>query len=196
MAVGSPPALQRGADAVAAQLRSLRRGTGMTLKDVGAATGLSVSQISKLETGQARLTVDLALRFAGALGVPANAFFLGDGVGQPDEAPVLTRAGSGVRHSHKGLDFEVLGSGKRVKRALTWRVTVHGTSLEGCGGYRTHAGEEFLQVLSGVVTLYFERWPTATLNAGDSIVFDGETPHGYAALEGPAVALMSNSVAP
>lgn len=189
-------AARHRAEGVAARLREVRRGAGLTLKDVGAATGLSVSQVSKLETGRARLTVDLALRLAGALGVPANAFFLEAQAPAPGDPPVATRAGEGLRHRHRGIDFEVLGSEVRAKRMLTWRVTVHGTSLAATGGLRAHAGEEFVHVLSGRLALHFERWPTLTLTPGDSATFDGATLHGYAGEGGPAVALMSNSVAP
>ena len=181
---------------VAARLRDLRVGSGLTLRDVAASTDLSISQLSKLETGAARLTVDLALRIAGALKVPANAFFLQPNAEAHSSLPVLTRADQGVHHRLKGMDFEVLCGNAQGKRALNWRVTVYGKTLEACGGLRSHAGEEFLHVLSGELTVYFALAPSIKLGPGDSLVFDGPLAHGYAAKNEPAVAIMTNSVAP
>ncbi|MEM6712748.1 MAG: XRE family transcriptional regulator [Pseudomonadota bacterium] len=181
---------------VAARLRDLRIGSGLTLREVAAATDLSISQLSKLETGAARLTVDLALRMAGALKVPANAFFLQPNAETSSTQPVLTRADDGIRHRLKGMDFEVLCGSVAVKRALNWRVTIYGKTLEACGGLRSHAGQEFLHVLSGELTLYFALAPSIALGPGDSLVFEGPLAHGYAAKDGEAVAVMTNSVAP
>lgn len=179
---------------VASHIRNLRAGSGLTLREVAAETGLSISQISKLETGHARLTVDLALRLAGALRVPANAFFLEDDTLPSQQPPIVTREGDAIRHRLQGINFEVLCSGVQAKRALNWRVTVHGKTLEACGGLRSHAGEEFIHVLFGQLTVFFEADEPVVLKPGDSMVFDGPLKHGYAAPDGPAVAIMTNSV--
>lgn len=181
---------------VAARFRDIRIGSGLTLREVAAATGLSLSQVSKLETGAARLTVDLALRMSAALRVPANAFFLEPNSDPMAVDPVVTRADGGVRHRLKGIDFEVLCGDARGKRALNWRVTFRGKSLEECGGLRSHAGEEFLHILSGDLTVFFTSAKPVQLAPGDSLVFDGAAVHGYAAPGGPAVAIMTNSVVP
>ena len=194
--LGDAKAAPSRARNVAARLRDLRIGSGLTLREVAAATDLSISQLSKLETGAARLTVDLALRMAGALKVPANAFFLEPNAEPRSVLPVLTRADQGVHHRLKGMDFEVLCGSVEGKRALNWRVTVYGKTLEACGGLRSHVGEEFVHVLSGQLTLYFALAPSIELGPGDSLVFDGPLAHGYAAKTEPAVAIMTNSVAP
>ena len=191
-----PEAARSQADGVAAHIRELRVGAGLTLREVSAATGLSISQISKLETGRARLTVDLALRLAGALRVPANAFFLSHDDTRQKAPPVVTRAGEAVGHRLHGIDYEVLCGEAEGKRALNWRVTVYGASVGACGGQRSHAGEEFLHVLSVALELHVAESGPITLRPGDSIVFDGRLSHGYAAPDGPAVAIMTNSVIP
>ncbi|MEM9761698.1 MAG: XRE family transcriptional regulator [Pseudomonadota bacterium] len=189
-------AVRSQADEVAAHIRELRVGAGLTLREIREATGLSISQISKLETGRARLTVDIALRLAGALRVPANAFFLSHDDTRQEAPPVVTRAGEAVGHRLHGIDYEVLCGEAEGKRALNWRVTVYGASMAACGGLRTHAGEEFIHVLSGTLELQVAESGPITLRPGDSIVFDGRLDHGYAAPDGPAVAIMTNSVIP
>ncbi len=63
------------------------------------------------------------------------------------------------------------------------------------GGWRSHSGEEFLQILSGSLELHTRYYEPLILNKGDSILFDGEMDHGYVcASDEPAVLLMSNSM--
>ncbi|MEM1346163.1 MAG: XRE family transcriptional regulator [Pseudomonadota bacterium] len=177
------------------RLRTARRAKGLKLKDVARLSGLSISQLSKLENGHARLTVDMALMLAGALAIPANHFFSRPGHAMARGRRSVTRAGTGIGHTLMGMDFEVLCSDFADKRNLNWRVRIHGRSLEECGGLRSHSGEEFITVLSGTLTLHSEYYEPLALGVGDSIVFDGEMVHGYAATgEGAAVVLMSNSV--
>ena len=65
MADETDPALA----AVGPRLRALRRDRGTSLADVSAATGLSVSTLSRLESGDRRPTLELLLPLAKAHGV-------------------------------------------------------------------------------------------------------------------------------
>ncbi|HTU09163.1 MAG TPA: helix-turn-helix transcriptional regulator, partial [Trebonia sp.] len=51
---------------VGPRLRALRREQGTSLADVSAATGISVSTLSRLESGQRRATLELLLPLARA----------------------------------------------------------------------------------------------------------------------------------
>src|SRR5713226_7766691 len=55
--------------AVGPRLRALRRQRDTTLADLSAATGISVSTLSRLESGQRRPTLELLLPLARAHGV-------------------------------------------------------------------------------------------------------------------------------
>src|ERR687887_70457 len=56
-------------DAVGPRLRALRRGRETTLADLSEATGISVSTLSRLESGSRRPTLELLLPLARAHGV-------------------------------------------------------------------------------------------------------------------------------
>lgn len=168
----------------------------MTLEALSGACGLSVSQLSKLENGKARLTFDTALTLSGIFKVPVTAF-----LSNPTTSLVarrsITRRGGGIVHDTPGLRFEVLCSDFKEKRNVFWRVVISGQTIEACGGWRSHPGEEFLQVLEGTLELHSEHYEPLRLESGDSVLFDATMRHGYAALEGrDCVVLMSNSVPP
>jgi len=64
--------------AVGPRLRALRRQRAITLTDLAETTGISVSTLSRLESGQRRATLELLLPLARAYEVP-----LDDLVGAP-----------------------------------------------------------------------------------------------------------------
>lgn len=168
----------------------------MTLEALSKACGLSVSQLSKLENGKARLTFDTALTLSGVFKVPVTAF-LSNPAANPMSRRSVTRRGGGIVHDTPGLRFEVLCSDFKEKRNVFWRVVISGHSIEACGGWRSHPGEEFLQVLEGTLELHSEHYEPLRLEVGDSVLFDAAMQHGYAAVgAGHCVVLMSNTVPP
>src|SRR5437660_7890447 len=58
--------------AVGPRLRALRQRREMTLADLSAATNISVSTLSRLESGQRRPNLELLLPLAHAFGVPLD----------------------------------------------------------------------------------------------------------------------------
>src|SRR3954462_6023626 len=57
---------------VGPRLRALRRQAGMTLTALSESTGISVSTLSRLESGQRRATLELLLPLARAYRVPLD----------------------------------------------------------------------------------------------------------------------------
>ncbi|MBB3236695.1 helix-turn-helix domain-containing protein [Phyllobacterium endophyticum] len=178
--------------AAALQIRHYRKLKHLSLRDLAKTSGISASQLSKLETGKAKLTIEIALKLAGILQVPASIFLT-------EQAPVamarrsITRAGSGDHHQTPGLDLEILCPDFKEKHNLFWRVKVTAATFEENGGWRQHPGQEFLLVLSGKLQLYTAYYDTIVLNEGDSILFDADQPHAYVAVEAEAEILMINS---
>jgi transcriptional regulator with XRE-family HTH domain len=83
------PAIAAALDQVGPRLQRLRSQRGMSLAAVAAATGISKSTLSRLETGQRRPSLDLLLPLAQTYRVP-----LDDLVGAPKSA---TRASGSSR---------------------------------------------------------------------------------------------------
>lgn len=191
--IGQPEA-RKMQGSVGTKIREARRERNLTLSDLSERSGLSVSQLSKLENGKARLTVDIALVIAGVLHVPVASFLFRPKPGLQARRSI-TRAGSGVMHEGNAMTFEVLCSDFRDKANIFWRVTLKAKSFEENGGWRAHSGEEFIHVLDGRLELHTIHYDPVILQPGDSILFDGEMQHAYVALgDGPVVMLMSNTV--
>lgn len=179
---------------VGTKIREARKEGNLTLRDLSERSGLSVSQLSKLENGKARLTVDVALIIAGVLHVPVASFLFRPKPGMQARRSI-TRAGGGVMHHGNAMAFEVLCSDFRDKRNIFWRVTVTARSFEENGGWRSHSGEEFIHVLEGSLELHTIHYDPVNLQPGDSILFDAEMQHAYVAVgDGPVIMLMSNTV--
>ncbi|MEO3416860.1 helix-turn-helix domain-containing protein [Roseovarius sp. CAU 1744] len=165
-------------------LRGLRRAQGLTLEDLAAASGKSVSFISKIERGQARPSVTTLQELAGALGVPVGWFFETDGPVPADERPFVVRANRRRKLSYSGLtSTDYMGFEDHLLSASLDGQLALGISTYEPGGNSgdelyTHMGEEAGLVLKGQIDLQL-REKVFRLNAGDSFSFAGDIPHRY-----------------
>lgn len=187
-----PPEPARGARA-AAQIRHYRNSKKMSLRELAQHSGISASQLSKIESGKAKLTVETALKLAGILQVPA-ALFLSEPRHKAMARRSVTRRAQGTRHASPGMKMEVLCGEFKEKHQLFWKVKVTAKSLEENGGWRQHPGQEFLHILSGTLELHSQYYDQIVLKAGDSILFDADQPHAYVAVDGTVELLMMNSI--
>lgn len=177
----------------ASQIRHYRNLKKISLRALAQASGISASQLSKIESGKSRLTVDTALKLAGVLQVPA-AIFLSEPPQKAMARRSVTRKGAGVRHTTPGMSLEVLCGEFKEKHQLFWKVKITAKSFADNGGWRQHPGQEFLYVLSGTLELHSQYYDTIVLKAGDSILFDADQPHAYVSVDGPAEVMMMNSL--
>ncbi len=178
---------------VESAIRTQRVAKGISVRSLAKLLEISASQLSKIETGKSRLSVDLALKIAGILGVPA-AVFLSKGNQQISGRRTITRANTGETHQTPGMVFHPLCSEIKDHEILYWTVMVTSRSLDEAGGWRQHPGQEFFQVISGEVTLLSTLYDSVRLQRGDSILFDSNQPHAYTVEEEAAQLLMINTI--
>lgn len=166
-------------DAVGPRLRALRRDRGITLADLSAATGVSESTLSRLESGQRRATLELLLPLARIYDVP-----LDDLVGAP-------RTGDPRIHLKPirrfGMVFVPLSRRPGGTQAFKMIIPSRPHPLEPTP--QTHEGFEWLYVLGGRLRLVFgER--DLTLAPGEAAEFDTSLPHWLGSADGGAVELL------
>lgn len=166
-------------DAVGPRLRALRRDRGITLAELAAATGVSESTLSRLESGQRRATLELLLPLARTYDVP-----LDDLVGAP-------RTGDPRIHLKPvrrfGMVFVPLSRRPGGTQAFKMIIPARPEPLEPTP--QTHEGYEWLYVLSGRLRLLVgER--DLTLSAGEAAEFDTALPHWLGSADGGAVELL------
>lgn len=165
--------------AVGPRLRALRRDRGITLADLSAATGVSESTLSRLESGQRRATLELLLPLARIYDVP-----LDDLVGAP-------RTGDPRIHLKPirrfGMVFVPLSRRPGGTQAFKMIIPSRPGPLEPTP--QTHEGFEWLYVLGGRLRLVVgER--DLTLAPGEAAEFDTSLPHWLGSADGGAVELL------
>ena len=162
------PVLDDVLHAVGPRLRSLRQQRGATLTELSQSTGISVSTLSRLESGQRRPTLELLLPLARAHQVPLDELVDAPPTGDPRvHARPMTR---------DGATFIPLTRRPGGVRAYKQIVPPHWHGDE--PDLRTHEGYEWFYVLSGRVRLVLGEHDVI-LTAGEVAEFDTHTPHWF-----------------
>ena len=154
-----------------------RVATGMSLSEVASKTGISASTLSRIESGERRVTIDFLERIAKALGTTA-ANVLADAA-REDRLLVPTppvKLAGGLT----GVVLRVEDDGRSLLR-VTVPVRKGLTP-------RAHPGTEWLHLLRGKLRLRVgER--QVTLEPGQTAQFDTSQPHAFGGVGGPAEVL-------
>jgi transcriptional regulator with XRE-family HTH domain len=171
----------RDADVLAGvgpRLRALRVQREVTLAGLSATTGISVSTLSRLESGQRRPTLELLLPLARAHQVPLDELVDAPATGDPRVHPKpfdrdrvtvvpLTRRPGGLQ-AFKQL-YPAHWPGRELEQ-------------------KSHEGYEWLYVLSGRLRLLLGEHDV-TLKPGEAAEFDTHVPHAFATGDEPAEVL-------
>lgn len=155
-------------DAVGPRLRDLRRDRGGTLGQLADATGISVSTLSRLESGQRRPTLELLLLIARAHQVPLDEL-----IGAPKTSDPRVRPQAIQRHGRTYLPLT-----RRPGGMQAYKIILPPGHPELEPERQVHEGYEWLYVLSGRVRLVLgER--DLTLAPGEAAEFETHVPHWF-----------------
>ena len=149
----------------------------MTLTAVAAKTGISKSTLSRLESGQRKPSLELLLPLADAYHLPLDELVGAPAVGDPR---VRTRP----RMRNGRLVFPLT---QRPGGMAVWKVVI---PPERERKLRTHAGHEWLYVLSGAMRLILGEHDV-TLQPGEVAEFDTALPHWFGPAGDEAVEILS-----
>ncbi|MBS1882390.1 MAG: helix-turn-helix domain-containing protein [Actinobacteria bacterium] len=152
---------------VAARLRELRHRSGHTLAELAELAGVSLSTLSRLESGRRRPTLDLLLPLARIYQVTLDDLV---GVPVPEDPRVHARASR-----HGGVTFVPLS--RRTDDRVAFKSIHPGQPRRRPIEQVTHPGHDWLYVLHGRLRLALgER--EHILEAGEAAEFDTRIPHG------------------
>lgn len=151
--------------AVGPRLRQLRLEREATLTDLAEETGISVSTLSRLESGQRKPTLELLLPLA-----RAHRVALDELVDAPETGDPRVRSKPVVRHGRTFISLTRRPGGLQSYKMVMPVDDAPAPSL------RTHEGYEWLYVLSGKVRLLLGT-RDLTLGPGEVVEFDTRTPH-------------------
>ncbi|HEV7975091.1 XRE family transcriptional regulator [Amycolatopsis sp.] len=151
---------------VGPRLKKLRRERETTLAALSETTGISVSTLSRLESGQRRATLELLLTLAGAYQVP-----LDDLVGAPAVGDPRVRV-----ESRKINEMTVLSLTNQPGQPQAFKMIVPVRRNE--PNPKTHEGYEWMYVLSGRLRLVLGD-QDFTMGPGEAAEFDTRVPHWF-----------------
>ena len=166
--------------AVGPRLKALRLQRSATLAELAAATGISVSTLSRLESGGRRANLELLLPIARFHQVPLDELVGAPPVGDPR---VHLRPVSG-----RGMTYVPLT--RRPGGVQAFKMVIAATSPRADPDPQTHEGYEWLYVLNGRLRLVLGEHDLV-LEPGEVAEFDTRTPHWFGRADEHPVELLS-----
>ncbi|WP_432993695.1 helix-turn-helix domain-containing protein [Dactylosporangium sp. CA-233914] len=159
----------RTLDAVGPRLKRLRLRTEMTLADLAARTGISVSTLSRLEAGLRRPTLEQLLPLARAHGVTIDELVDAPPTGDPriHLRPIACTDGS-----------VIIPLTRRPGGIQAYKFVLPTRSDDARPELRAHEGHDWVYVLNGTLRLILGEHDLL-LGAGEAAEFDTRTPHWF-----------------
>lgn len=163
---------------VGPRLRQLRQRRDATLAELSAETGISVSTLSRLESGERRPALELLLPLARAYGVTLDELVDAPPTGDPriHLRPVTTH----------GITMVPLT--RRAGGIAAYKLIVPPRSGE--PEQQTHEGYEWFYVLDGRLRLLLGEHDLV-MGPGEAAEFDTRVPHWFGSADGRPVELLS-----
>lgn len=166
--------------AVGPRLKSLRLKRSLTLTTLAEQTGISVSTLSRLESGQRKATLELLLALSAAYGVGVDEL-----VGAPPVADPRIVATPFTKHGRTYFPLS-----RRPGGVQAFRTVVHAGAGAEPVVPRTHDGYEWLYVLSGRLRVVFGD-NDLVLEPGEVVELDTRVPHFFGRAGAEAVEFLS-----
>lgn len=176
--------------AIGHQVREYRTKLGMTVADLGRQANLSPGMLSKIENGVTSPSLSTLQSLSRALNVPVTAFFRKF---EEQRDATFVKAGQGLaierRGTRAGHQYHLLGHtiGKNLV-VEPYMVTL--TEQSDVFPLFQHSGQEFIYLLEGEVA-YRHGNKLYAMQAGDSLFFDADAPHGPEELRKLPIKLLS-----
>ena len=166
-----PDELQSVLAAVGPRLRALRRHRGVTLAQLADMTRISVSTLSRLESGRRRPTLELLLPIARAHHVPLDELVGAPASGDPRIYPQPIQ-----RDGATWLPLTRNPGGPAVFKQIIPPAPSPGAGRHAPSDRGSHEGHEWLYVIAGRIRLSLGA-ADFILTAGEAAEFDTRIPH-------------------
>lgn len=172
---------ESGAMALGERLRAIRNGRRLTLAETAKITGTGASTLSKIENGQMSPTYDVLQKIVQGLRIDLVDLFDTRQHALPSGRRDITRAGAGRMHQTPMYAHELLATELSHKKFFPFRSTITARNPAqmpvAAADIVSHAGDEFIFVLSGVIELHTDLYSPTRLDVGDSVYFDSGMRH-------------------
>ena len=164
------------------KIRRLRESKNLAIDAISGRTGLSITQITRIENNEELPSLAPLIKIARALGVRLGTF-LDD---QNELGPVITRKNdlssdegisfsNNARTTNKYMSYFALSQDKSGRHMEPFLIDVM-PAEEADFELSSHEGEEFIYVLDGVIEINYGQ-DTYILEEGDCIYYDSIVAH-------------------
>jgi transcriptional regulator with XRE-family HTH domain len=169
--VAKPPAENPDRPNLAPKLKRLREECGLSLTEAARKASISAGFLSGIELSRAYPSVATLQKLAAAYGTTILELY-----DLPKRANRLVRPKDRrALETQSGVRMEVLSFGNTMLQCMLFRVPP-GT---GSDGSYSHAGEEFIHMLSGSLEVWLDEIECYTISPGDSLWFDSSSGHRF-----------------
>jgi quercetin dioxygenase-like cupin family protein/DNA-binding XRE family transcriptional regulator len=172
--------LEQALGSVGARLRALRQQRETTLSDLSSATGISVSTLSRLESGSRRPTLELLLPLA-----KAHVVTLHELVDAPPTGDPRVHLRPVKRHGMTMLPLT-----RRPGGIQAYKMVIPAGRRRREPDPQTHEGYEWLYVLNGRLRMVLGEHDLV-LEPGEAAEFDTRVPHWFGAADAEPVEFLS-----
>lgn len=166
--------------AVGPRLRLMREARNFTLSHVAEASGVSLSTLSRLESGQRKPTLELLLPLAKIYAVP-----LDDLVGAPPTGDPRVH----FKPFRRGTQT-IIPLSRNPGGIQAYKQLIPAGNNAVVPDPQVHEGFEWLYVLAGKLRLVLGDYDVV-LNAGEVVEFDTRTPHWFGRADENSVEVLS-----
>jgi transcriptional regulator with XRE-family HTH domain len=167
---------------VGARLKEIRRTLDHTLAQVSQLSGVSISNLSKIENNQISPSFDVMKRICDGLQVPIEDFVRPGAKDLVSGRKTTTRKGEGDHFTSGQYDYRAHASELSRKAMVPLEIQVRARSVEEFDHWSQHRGEEFVYVLSGTIEIHTEHYAPFRLGRGESAYFDSSMRHLYVSM--------------
>jgi transcriptional regulator with XRE-family HTH domain len=176
--IANSPEITSVLEEVGSRLKRVRTRRGVTLTALAAATGISKSTLSRLETGQRKPSLELLLPIAHAHHVPLDEL-----IGAPEVDDPRIQLKPRARNGRMVVPLTRQAGGLHA-----WKVIIPPERNE--PELRTHEGYEWLYVLSGRMRLILGD-NDITMEPGEVAEFDTRLPHWFGPADDQPIEILS-----
>lgn len=160
------------------KVKQARLESGLKIADVARLSEISQGMVSKIENAQVATSLDTLQRLCSAIGMPISQLF--QDFDKPEGNAYFTKAGEGLevvgRGTNVGHKYQLLAYQRGGRRNVEpFFITMD--DLSEIFPTFSHPGEEFIYLVEGRL-VYQHGNREYEMGPGDSMVFDGNIPHG------------------
>ncbi len=178
------------------RLNDVRHGLRLTLAEVSRRTGVSISNLSKIENDQVSPSFDILKKICDGLEISLEDFVRPGEKSLVSGRKTATRLEEGVHFTSGQYDYKAHATELSRKGMAPLEMWVRARSVDEFDHWSRHSGEEFAYVLSGAIEVHTEHYAPFRLAAGESAYFDSGMKHLFISVSADDARVLSVSYDP